>query len=290
MYASSSIKDGEATSPGGLSKGGSQRSRIQASLSPTSLRIKKRTKSESFIGVPKTNKALMYKHSEEVVFNQRKKQKKMDCVRVNVRALLRLRDKNMSLQDRNRSTDSDEKEEEDTEVESEEEEEENIEEEEEEEVEEETDEIEEDTDEEEETPMNLDESFTKKNDKKPDIKLESMKQDTIFSVGSEVSVWWKDGKDWDGKVIDILLNENAVVVGFEEPYDTLEFTEVFCVDGGSIAPKGQLHLLRRLGRVERQVFEKRSRELTALWRERVKMKRHKDSDDTNTHRKDNCIC
>ena len=36
--------------------------------------------------------------------------------------------------------------------------------------------------------MNLDESFTKKNDKKLDIKLESMKQDTIFSVGSKSCV------------------------------------------------------------------------------------------------------
>ena len=240
------------------------------------------------MSIPKTNKALVYKDNDDKMrFSQRKKQKKTDCVCVDVReALLHLRGKT-SLQERNRSTDSDEKEEDnesfnDSDVVETEDEEEKIEEESEIEV----DETEEETEEEEEKSMNMDESFTKKNDKKPQIQLESCKQDTVFSVGSEVSVWWKDGKDWDGKVLDILLNENAVVVGFEEPYDGIEFTEVFCIDGGSIAPKGQLHLLRRLGRLERQVFEKRSRELTALWRQRVKMKnRCDDNRDTTTTNK-----
>ena len=103
----------EATSPGGMAKG--SRPRIQA-LSPASLYNKKRRKksrSLEFIAmsIPKTNKALVYKDNDDKMqFSQRKKQKKTDCVCVDVReALLHLRGKT-SLQEINSSTDSDEKE------------------------------------------------------------------------------------------------------------------------------------------------------------------------------------
>jgi hypothetical protein len=282
------------TSPGGCSVNSSIRPRIQA-LSPTSLYRKKRKKKKGLKFIPKRSKALVYGDDEngddeeddddDDCVSPLKKKKKSDCVRVDVRAILRLQ----SLQKRSRSTDSEEEDEVDTDGDETSEEEVDEEETEEEtEDEEEAKQKESSTNQKERTPraasssstdddeyimtkdqeIDIDESFTTKKTKAPNVKVEALLQDTEFSIGSEVSVWWKDGKAWDGKVVDIILNENAVVVGFPAPYDTLDYMEVYCIDGGSIAPKGQLHTLRRLRRLERQVFETRSRELTHLWLQR----------------------
>eukprot|EP00940_MAST-03C_sp_MAST-3C-sp2_P000661 g661.t1 len=98
-----------------------------------------------------------------------------------------------------------------------------------------------------------------------DAFIVSERQRMSFFVGMAVSVWWRDGQKWGGTIHEIIHDEKAVVVQFDAPYGDLNFAEVYHVDSGVIAPKGDLYCAIRVGRVERRKFEEKRAVLTKRW-------------------------